>query len=218
MLVYRLYVTIESSFDTAGEKGKIFIQSKDDQGAFDDKLLRLYKNLKISSDSMYMYEVTTSTRNPDDPLRIRIQTGNNVYDEHTTNSDVNDDNDQWTVLPSNLHLEVLQLVQTPSNEGDETNKSKYQSPEEDYEESVTAYEVFEALNSVYVSDDIDEDELIEKRPSHGSVSIQTFHRVLRDLYALQLIYFESDLEEDGNEDIDPLQFFRGVDIKDLRST
>ena len=95
---------------------------------------------------------------------------------------------------------------------------KYQSPEQDYEDKVTVWEVFEALNSLYLSDD-DRDEPAELL-SEGEVSIASFNQVLRDLFEMQLIYFDTESSQDDNrgDDIDPAQFFRGMDIKDLRTS
>lgn len=59
----------------------------------------------VFAEPFYLSEQTVSPKDPDSPLRIRIQDGGADGDE------VVDGGNNWKDLPSLLHLEILQLLQ-----------------------------------------------------------------------------------------------------------
>lgn len=154
------------------------------------------ENIFIHANPIYLYETITSISKMDEPMRIRIQDGN---------VDVNEE-DAWITLPSSRHLEILQLLQTSiistNNELDEKT-SEYESPEHDYDGTITVFELFEALISMNVNEN-----------HENELTIDMFIKTLQDLYCMTLISFDH-FDSDANDDIDPLQFFQGSDVSIL---
>jgi hypothetical protein len=154
--------------------------------ATSDKLADYFSKLIVAANPLYLYEVTTSTVKPDQPLRIRIQTGDDTNQE-----------DAWMTLPSTLHLEILQLLQTPTvstkeDSNPSTISSNYMRPEEEieYQGELTALDLIEALNSATTDDESEK------------LSAASFNAVVKDLYDRQLLYFENNLTDEDEMSID----------------
>lgn len=155
--------------------------------ATSDELADYFSKLVVAANPLYLSEVTSSSANPEQPLRIRIQTG-----------DDSSKDDVWVSLPSMLHLEILQLLQTQTTETTDnqpSNTGSYSRPEEEinYQGELTALDLIEALNSASADDESEK------------LSAGVFNSAMKDLYNRQLLYFENSLTDDENAD------FFGVD-------
>ena len=140
--------------------------------------------LSANAVRFYMSEVTCSHSLDAEPLRVRIQDGRQPSGA-----------DPWRKLPSNLHLELLQLLQ-PQEENN-YGYSGYQAAEEDLPD-VTVQELWEAMREVRGAD----------------CSWAAIRSALKWLYEARLLYFNG---PSIGIDADPKQLFRDVDVLDLRT-
>lgn len=176
------------------------LNSKNEEEPFEkDGMLGLYAR------DIYLSEITSSTTNSENPLRIRIQDG-----------DIDDDKESaWRILPDQLHLEILLLLQQQDNDasagGDVTNESGFY--EENEAAGLTVNDLFEAISQVHDSgSDNDEDE------DDTKISWNTVFKTLKWLYDENLISIEKMQDENEiiDDDVDFESLFPGTKVVDLR--
>ena len=137
----------------------------------------------------YISEVTASPNIDAEPIRIRVQDGSQL-----------DGQDPWRVLPSMLHLELLQLLQ-PQDESNfyRGDATRGYTPADEAEplEEITVQELWDAMKEV--------------RPGCDWTAVRG---ALQWLYTSRLVYFTS---ATFGVDANPSEIFKGVNIVDLRS-
>ena len=124
------------------------------------------KDILVLANEIYLTEVVSSTTKTD-PIRVRVQDGG-------------DADDTWKELPSQLHLEILILLQSNGGLSDPDNS-------EDSIREVTMIELFEAISQIYSAEDeqVDEERI---------VTWNKFVSILKWLYEENMIYFLGILE------------------------
>lgn len=145
---------------------------------FNSTVLRDASTTFVFAQPVYLSEVVTSINSQGSKndssgqaVRIRVQTG---QAEDTAEGDV-DSESGWLTLPSQMHLEILQLLQVaPASEEDGEQQS-----------GICVSELRAILVDVYVSED-DDDEVTE------STFESNFSSSMKWLYEQQLIYFEEE--------------------------
>jgi carbamoyltransferase len=165
---------------------------------------------EVYARNLYLTEVVSSPNLSDDPVRIRVQGGRE--DAGATPAEQG-----WTEFPSNLHLEIMQLLQAlqpgaedegpvavpPEEPGLFGTQNRYTSPEAEIEETppVTVQELFEAL--------------VDVRADDPGLTWEKVRTALRWLHSEMFIYFQ---DPDEDFDADPSKLFEGlgVTITDLR--
>lgn len=93
---------VNSFLSAKGAIDKLFIGSFEVSfKKFSEKLFLENENMLVFAQPIYLAEVTTVPVQESAPARVRVQDG---YEDTNT--------DSWRTLPSQLHLEILQLLQT----------------------------------------------------------------------------------------------------------
>jgi hypothetical protein len=154
------------------------------------------EGIYVQARQFYLYEVTASTQSQSsgssEPVRVRIQDG----EEDASKG-------PWRELPSQLHLEILQLLQDDgSGEG--------------AGEGIVTIELFEALKEVRGGGaDVTGDDGEESAEAGGvdELSWGEVRDAFKWLFREGLISFERPGEGD---DVDPSTLFGGAEIVDLR--
>ena len=171
----------------------------------------------INANPIYLYEVTNSMNNMNEPIKVRIQNGN--------------END-WIVLNSKLHLDVLQLLQPQSTNHYDGNDNaidndKYVSPENELlsqdNNNITINELYDILLSTIDNDSDDNND-----NSNDSISWKNYIEVIKELYDDCLISITNNNNDSNSEEreynnnvgdsFDPLfsYFSKDQKIVDLR--
>ena len=124
-----------------------------------------------------------------DPIRVRVQDGG-------------DNSESWKELPSQLHLEILILLQSNGGLSDPDNS-------EDSIREVTMIELFEAISQIYAPEG---DQLEEERV----VTWPTYITVLKWLYDENMVYFDDPSELYSSVDDITRRIPAGTTILDTR--
>lgn len=145
-------------------------------------------NIFVFANEIYLTEVVSSTSKTD-PVRVRVQDGG-------------DADDTWKELPSQLHLEILILLQSNGGLSDPDDS-------EDSIREVTTIEMFEAISQIYSAEDdqVDEDRM---------VTWGKFVSVLKWLYEENMIYFDDPSEMYSSVDEITRRIPPGTKILDIR--
>lgn len=189
--------------------------------ASSDSLSEEEGTVMIQAQPLYLYE-TTSTSQPDltnsatGTIRVRIQ---DVGTEQLIESEEGEDSMQWLELPSELHLNILQLLQAPpvATEPD-TNQEKDDGSVamdlgNDAKNELATSDLWNAIQQIdVVEDDHDEDEQHEESPSNGLTWTEV-RNALRWLYQHALISFEDPFA--ANDLLD--NAFEGAEVVDMRA-
>lgn len=164
---------VKSFLETKGSIDKLFIGSFEVSfKKFSTSEFLENENMLVFAQPIYLAEVTTVPVQDSAPARVRIQDGDNSAGE-----------DAWRDLPSQLHLEILQLLQTPPPTlpvGDDgVEDSMPQASEE--QPGVLVSELREILfEATAASDTVESEEEWTQR----------FSDAVRWLYEHRLLYFE----------------------------
>jgi hypothetical protein len=147
------------------------------------------KEVFVFANEIYLTEVVSSTTKAD-PIRVRVQDGG-------------DSGDTWKELPSQLHLEILILLQSNGGLSDSDDS------EDGGVREVTMVELFEAISQIYSSDDgpLDEDRV---------VTWSNFVAVLKWLYDENMVYFDDPSELYSSVDDITRRVPSGTTILDIR--
>lgn len=147
------------------------------------------KDVFVFANEIYLTEVVSSTTKTD-PIRVRVQDGG-------------DSGDSWKELPSQLHLEILILLQSNGGLSDSDDS------EDGGVREVTMVELFEAISQIYSSDDgpLDEDRV---------VTWSNFVAVLKWLYDENMVYFDDPSELYSSVDDITRRVPSGTTILDIR--
>lgn len=144
---------------------------------FDAAVLRDSSSTLVFAQPIYLSEVITSTYKQGSSsdssgqvVRVRVQTGD-VGDK--SEADLSADMG-WLTLPSQMHLEILQLLQVPP-----------ENEEGDQQSGICVSELRDILVDVYVSEDDDDEDTQNNFELNFSSSMKW-------LYEQQLIYFEDE--------------------------
>ena len=150
------------------------------------------KAISVYGVRFYISEVTAGPSVELEPLRIRVQDGK-------SNTGVGGQ-DEWKILPTNLHLEVLQLLQ-PQDEAayDISNGAGYTATEEELPD-VSVEDLWEAMKEI----------------REYNITWSQIVDVLKWLFQNQLCYFKDPKDATGTGEIDPAILFQNVRITDLR--
>lgn len=167
---------INSFLASKGSIDKLFIGSFEVSfKKFSVSEFLLNENMLVFAQPIYLAEVTTIPGQESVPVRVRIQDGE---------SNVSEGSDSWRVLPSPLHLEILQLLQvqpslSPSDGSDTDDQSLTQSSEE--QPGVLVSELKEILFEA-----TSDSEIVESEKEWGV----RFSDAVAWLYEHRLLYFE----------------------------
>eukprot|EP01035_Chromulina_nebulosa_P027308 gene27308-35887_t len=149
------------------------------------------QDILVFGEKLYLSEVTNSnSAGVDEPVRVRIQDGGWGIS--------NDATQEWRELPSLLHLELLQLLQSSSDD----NGGGYvsQTGSADDSSTITLSELLEAIKEIR----IDEEESILKT---------NFFSSMRWLYSNGLVYFQGL----GDDEEAMQKLIENSEVLDLRS-
>lgn len=193
--------------------------------------------LYIRAAPLYLWEMTSAPSDTKgDSSKIRIQDGGIRYGDDilsdprmtydynsnsagessstsqppSPSSDSGDD--IWRTLPSNLHLEILQLLQDLKDL--DFSEDGYQSPEEstDDDGDITVLELFEALRQAASSEEEDEDcSVLSEEEPNSQFNWPLMKSALQWLHKNLLISF---IDPDSDADFEKL--FAGNEVLDLR--
>jgi len=161
-----------------------------------------WEDVLIAGQQVYLSEVTSSGRfNGLDemPVRVRIQDG--AWNEIDSSIRINsEETNQWRELPSMFHLEILQLLQS-SNDMGEDGESQSSI-------MITVQELFDAIEEIRgpVRDEIESSTVLEE------LKVE-FEECLRWLYSHGLVYFESLLDDEAAMN----RLLQDTEVLDLRS-
>lgn len=147
------------------------------------------QDILVFGEKIYLSEVTNSnSAGVDEPVRVRIQDGGwGISNDDATQ--------EWRELPSLLHLELLQLLQSSDDGGYEPQSGSVEDSS-----TITMSELLEAIKEIRS----DEEE---------STLATNFSSSMRWLYSNGLVYFQS-----LGDDEDALQkLIENSEVLDLRS-
>jgi len=135
----------------------------------------------MSATQFYLSEVLSSTTTGE-PIRVRVQTGSAGDDD-------------WMTLPSQLHFEILSLLQINAADNDDEGSAR----------DVSVNELVDALQ-----------EIRGESEDNGPLLWMDVRDTLEWLYSMQLVYFDRNddmIEADNVQDL-----FPSAKIVDLRDT
>ena len=154
------------------------------------------QDILVFGEKIYLSEVTNSNSGglDDEPVRVRIQDGG--WDISSSS----DASQQWRELPSLLHLELLQLLQSSDDGGGGGGYVPQSGSVDDSSSTITLLELFEAIKEI-------------RSDKEESILKSDLNTAMRWLYSNGLVYFQS-----VGDDEDALQkLIEKSEVLDLRS-
>lgn len=130
----------------------------------------------VYAQQVYLSEVTSVSGREEQPVKVRIQTGTS-----SSSGESNTEEDQWTVLPSALHLQLLQLLQVNTDSIDNGDDGVNIA-----ETGVSVGELRDVILETWENEVGDESN--ERKEMEWD---RQFESALRWLYERQLIYFDA---------------------------
>ena len=161
--------------------------------------------LPVVATPFYLSEVVATPLEPEKPTRVRIQTGTGETE----------DGCGWKVLPSTLHLELLQLLQRgPDSEYDVAEElgDVYEALKIIREEKVTWQEVKDALRWLYSEGLL----YFKEEGAEESNNKETTTSSERSIKNSNASIEEDKSDDESDIDFDALFKDEGVDIVDMR--
>ena len=140
--------------------------------ASDSTLTDSLKDSIVRAEPYYLAETTSSPQGG--VPRLRVDVGSGSTEESTP---------EWLDLPSQLHYDLLQVLQPQIGPDNNAN-----------DDDISVRELFEALSWTDVDEGEDEGEGVELAPSLSSVDWKSFRDSLQWLHDRCLVSFETETE------------------------